>query len=220
MAGRETAEKPAKNVDLAAGTGASRVFIAYGNHTNMTSLAGWLRKLQQQAAPGAAICVVRDERLAVSKTARVAQQRLQEIQQAGGRVVRASAEALAALDAMRQLLARATSGDLSLDGEPIASQTVRDWLANNLPREVAALAREILGEDLQPDDNPDALLELLDRRKVVPLEEAARLSGLPGELIENYARTHPNRVGLFGGACPVVCQAVAPAAEGEAGGAG
>jgi hypothetical protein len=85
---------------------------------------------------------------------------------------------------------------------------------------VAQLARDILGEQPRAQESaPDALLELLEQRKVMPLEEAARLTELPQKLIEDYARTHPNRVVLFGGACPVVCQSVAATPKGEASGA-
>jgi hypothetical protein len=185
--------------------------VAFGNHTNMTSFASWLKKLPRPKI------VVRDERLPIPQTAKVTQQRLKELTQAGGRLVRADKEALAALDAMRRLMARATSGDLIRDGEPVAPQTVREWLAVNLPKEISKLAADILGEDVPGrEEPPDALLELLQKHKVLPLEEAARRSGLPQERIENYARAHPDRVCLFGGVCPVVCLAVAPWTPGEA----
>jgi hypothetical protein len=219
LLGHKTQEKPGKMADLAIGSGPSATFVAYANHSNMTSLAAWLRNLQKQSIP--AIRLVRDERLPISKNARIAQQRLDQIEQGGGRFIRPGAEALAALDAMRRLLARATSGDLSQDGVPVPAQTVREWLAANLPSQVVALSREIVGGELpreanQPTDaRPDALAVLLDEHKVLPLEEAARLTELPREWIENYARTHPHRVGLFSGPCPVVCQPVAPAPQRE-----
>lgn len=220
LMGRSTQERPAKNVDLATGSGDARVYIAYANQGDMRSLTAGLRRLQQLPMAGRTLCVVRDERIPVTKTAKGAQERLREIAEKGGRVIRVETEALAALDAMRRLLAQAISGDLSLNGDTIGPRTVREWLASNLPRGVAQLARDILGEQPRAQESaPDALLELLEQRKVVPLEEAARLTELPQKLIEDYARTHPNRVVLFGGACPVVCQSVAATPKGEASGA-
>jgi hypothetical protein len=96
LLGRDTKEKPTKLIDLAVDNGSSTVRIAFGNHVNSTSLARWLAKVQDQAAPN--LCVIRDARLGISATAKATQQRLRAIVQAGGRVVRVEAEALAALD--------------------------------------------------------------------------------------------------------------------------
>ena len=101
LLGIETREKPEKLINLAAGNGSATVRIAFGNHVNATSLARWLANVQDQAAPN--LRIVRDARLGISPTAKATQQRLGAIAQAGGRLVRIQAEALAALDAMRHL---------------------------------------------------------------------------------------------------------------------
>jgi AAA ATPase domain len=210
LLGRDTKEKPAKLIDLDAGNGSSTVRIAFGNHVNSASLARWLGKVQEQAAP--TLCIIRDARLAISPTARATRQRLEAIAQAGARVVRVEAEALAALDAMRHLLATATSGDLSLGGDTIEGSTVRDWLKRNLPKQAIDFAGELMGENARAgsDWQPDALLELLQNRKVVPLDEAIRLTELVADKIETFAKQHSDRICFFGGDHPVVCLAVAP----------
>ena len=184
------------------------VRIAFGNHANPTSLARWLAKMQEQAAPN--LCIVRDARLGISTTAKATQQRLGAIAQAGGRVVRIEAEALAALDAMRHLLATATSGDLSLGDDTVEGATVRDWLKRNLPKQVIDFAGELMDEGAQaePDWQPDDLLNLLRDRKVVPLDEAVLIEGV-ADKIETFAKKHPDRICFFGGNQPVVCLAVA-----------
>jgi len=133
-------------------------------------------------------------------------------------VVRVEAEALAALDAMRQLLTAATSGDLSSNGETVEPKTVREWLASNLPSAVQQFADALLGETALPQDaSADALLELVARRKVVSVDEAAQATSWPKEKIEGYARSHPLAIRWFGGTCPVVCLAVASVSTKETG---
>jgi hypothetical protein len=209
LLGKETTEKPEKLINLAAGSDGETVRIAFGNHVNPTSLARWLAKMQEQAAPN--LCIVRDARLGISTAAKATQQRLGTIGQAGGRVVRIEAEALAALDAMRHLLATATSGDLSLGGDTVEGATVRDWLKRNLPKQVIDFAGELMGGGAQddPEWQPDALLDLLQDRKVVPLDEAALLIEVVADKVETFAKQHPDRICFFGGNRPVVCLAVA-----------
>ncbi len=209
LLGKDTEEKPSKLINLAVANGSSTVQIAFGNHVHPTSLARWLGKIAQQAAPN--LCIIRDARLGISPTARVTRQRLEAIVKEGGRLVRVEAEALAALDAMRHLLAAATSGDLSLGGDTVEGTTVRDWLRRNLPKQVIDLAGELTGEEAPTsiDCQTDALLDLLQNRKVVPLDEALRLTELTVEKIKAFAGRHPDRVCFFGGDQPVVCLAVA-----------
>jgi hypothetical protein len=79
--------------------------------------------------------------------------------QAGGRVVRVEAEALAALDAMRRLLAVATGGDLSLGGDTVEGATVRDWLKRNLPTQITDFAGCILAA--QPENGDHSVPRIL-----------------------------------------------------------
>jgi hypothetical protein len=211
LLGKGTQERPSQLINLAAGNGSSAVRIAFGNHANSTSLARWLAKIQEQAESDSGLCIIRDARLGISLTAKATQQRLKAIVQSGGRVVRVEAEALAALDAMRHLLAIATSGDLSLGGETIEGLTVRDWLKRNLPRQISDFTTELLGEDVRAelDWQSDALLGLLQTRKIVPLDEAINLTELQGDEIKKFASQYPHRVCYFGGEHPVVCLGVA-----------
>jgi hypothetical protein len=191
--------------------GTSRIDVVFINHSNMGGLAATLKRLLDKKGPNSTLCLVRDQRLPISATAKVTRERLRKIEQSGGRVVRVEAEALAALDAMRQLLTAATSGDLSSNGEAVEPKTVCEWLKKNLPPEVRQFTDALLGNSvtLREDAGADALLELVGRRKVVSVDEAAQATSWPKEKIEGYARAHPLDVRWFGGSCPVVCLAVA-----------
>jgi hypothetical protein len=164
------------------------------------------------------LCVLRDARLAISAGATKTRERLEQIEREGGRVIRVEPEALAALDAMRRLVADATSGDLSRNGDTVEPATVREWLARNLPAQVAKLAGEILCEEpaVPADPRKDALFDLVSRIKVVPAGEAAGETGCTLEQLEAYARAYPLHLRWFGGSCPVLCQAVVQTPAGDA----
>lgn len=195
-------------------SGERQVEVVFVNQPSMQGLAASLRHLLRRRAPDASLCLVRDQRLPISRTATATQERIQQITQSGGRLVRVDVEALAVLDAMRQLLTAATSGDLSADGEAVEPTTVREWLRENLPHAVESLAAALLGEET-PAAGLDALLELLGQRKVMAVGEAAGTFEWPPEKVEEYARAHPLHLRWFGGVCPVVCLAVDAAAATE-----
>jgi hypothetical protein len=130
--------------------------------------------------------------------------RLEEIVAAGGKDIRVSAEALAALDAMRRILSKAKSEDLLLDGKTVTEQTVRDWFARNLARPLADLGEQLMGAG-KSAPAADALMELVKSRKVVGLMEAASATGLSLREIEDYTRAHPDDIHLFRGSAPVIC---------------
>src|SRR5262249_45783142 len=104
-----------------------------------------------------------------------------------------------------------TSGDLSLGGDTVEGATVRDWLKRNLPKQVTDFAGELMGKEARggPDWQPDALLDLVQNRKIVPLDEAICLTELTADKIQAFALRHPDRLCFFGGDQPVVCLAVA-----------
>jgi hypothetical protein len=109
-------------------------------------------------------------------------------------------------------LAIATSGDLSLVGDTVEGATVRDWLKKNLPKQVTDFVAELLGDKLSPelDWEPDVLLELLEKHKVVLLDEAVGRAELAPDKIKAFASQHPDRICYFDSEHPVVCLAVAP----------
>jgi hypothetical protein len=205
--------------------GARRLKVVLINQPSMISLASALRKLLERQRPGETLCLLRDTRLPISKNAKACLDRLQQIEDGGGRIVRVEPEALAALDAIRRMLTDATSGDLSLNGETVAAQTVRDWLRKNLPRTIEQLASALAvtgkgtAGKVPANAEADALLEFVAMRKVVAANEVAAVTGWSMERIEDYARANPVRLRWFGGSCPVVCLAISSAASTEVAGA-
>jgi hypothetical protein len=154
------------------------IAVAVCNAENMTSLATRLKRLGQLNAQKKydEFVVVRDQRLPIKATAKAAQQRLRELAENGVRVVRLSAEAYAALAALRRLLADAAAGDLTLDGRPVQPEELKAWLAQNTPPAVLEAVRAVAGAsaDTAPQqETASRVQELLVGRWIVPLETLA-----------------------------------------------
>jgi hypothetical protein len=140
------------------------------NQANMNSLAARLKRLKRQFATGrlARLVLVKDARVPLSPTANAARGYLGELEQQGAVVVVPSTESLAALDALRELVSDAKSGDLDCHGQPIPPKAVGEWLTANLSKCLHELVAEILGKstliapaattgirDLAPAGSPD-----------------------------------------------------------------
>ncbi len=209
LAGRKMRAGGEAGIEFEAQGCQGSVLVALCNHAHTPSLARKLKRLigqlDREAMPR--LRLVRHERLRIPPTAAKTRKYLEELQSAGARLVHPRPEALAALDAMRRLLAEATSGDLTHQGESVAEETVAAWLAANLPAEVSALLDELTGEPEggPPPPAPDgALLELLREDKVLDAAEAARRLGWTLEQMENHARQNPDSIGFVAGPAAVL----------------
>ncbi len=189
-----------KDVDVIIERDGAKVGVAVCNAENMTSLAGRLRRLGQLNAQKKfdELVVIRDQRLPIKATAKATQQRLRELADGGARVVRLSAEAYAALAALRRLLADAAAGDLTLDGRPVQPEELKAWLAQHTPAAVVEAVRAVAGE---AEDTPSQqelasrVQELLVGRWIVPLETIAADAKLTLDDLRDVAARES---GIFG----------------------
>jgi hypothetical protein len=185
--------------------GAPAVRISFCNQRNLTSLAARLRRLQQRGQPGPGLVLIRHKDLPVSHTARACRRRLDDLQEAGVLLLRPPREAMAALDAMRKLLADAKSGDLSLGGETVAPQSVLEWLRAQTPEPLSSLAEQISAREAEA--NPELrenLIELLSNEKLLPATEAARRLHCSSGDLRLLAERNPALFGWLDGAPPLV----------------
>jgi hypothetical protein len=191
------------------------ILVAFCNNSHMTSLAHRLRMLWTNLAGDERkrLVLVRDPRLPISPGARKTREYLEKLEAAGARLVRPNPEAVAALDAIRRLLAMAQSGDLVNGSESLKPQTVREWLATNLPGAVRKMMDELDGASIPPPNELDAILELLQEKLVISAEESARHTGLSLEQLEIDARANPDQIGYLAGP-PALMFYVAPATSG------
>ncbi|MGA2114761.1 MAG: ATP-binding protein [Bryobacteraceae bacterium] len=202
--GKWKAASGAGDIDFRLESPTARIDVSLCNQKNMNSLAARLRRLGDPARNGrsARLVLVRDPRLGIGKSAHATRRYLDDLAQAGARVVHPSIEALEALEALRSLLADARSGDLTRDGEPVGPETVQDWIARNMPPCLADLVGDIAGQDPVSPANAklrEDLLALLEERCMIGLEEAAREIGQEASVLRQSVLASPGAAGLLEG---------------------
>jgi hypothetical protein len=193
-----------KDVDVVIDRGGKKIAVAVCNAENMTSLASRLRRLGQLNARKQfdELVVLRDQRLPVSTSAKATQQRLRELAENGARVVRLSAEAYAALAALRRLLADAAAGDLTVDGRSVQPEELKAWLARNTPAAVAEAVRAVAGEAVETTSQQELasrVQELLVGRWIVPLQAIAADAKLPLDDLRDVAAREGSIFGVIRG---------------------
>ena len=152
------------------------------------------------------------------KPGRVASDLLAKLKERGAQEIYALPEALAALQAIRNMTAAASAGDLVQDGDVISQEEVTKWALANLPPQVEKLRDELAGKpsgDASGDASFSKLSALVTERKIVEAEAAARELSLSTEEVSACARRHPLEFGVLEGPPLVFFQAVdgQPAAE-------
>jgi hypothetical protein len=189
-----------------------RVAVAICNEANGRSLAGHLKKITEAWKPEAnqRLLLLRDTRIPIGRGARATHQRIDEVQQRGGRLVTVSQEAVEALAALRRLLSDAESGDLAHQGESVAPGAVERWIAGHLPTALDPLVSEFGSAGITRGLAP-ALAALLAEKKMVTLENAARSLEVTTGEVEECARSDPRQFGILGGSIPVLFQPVSAA---------
>ncbi|MGA9028492.1 MAG: ATP-binding protein [Steroidobacteraceae bacterium] len=196
---------PGLDIEIDEAAGATGIAVCQTQ--NMTRFAARLKQIGEalDRRQIRRAVILRDERLQISPTAKVTQARLQALQQRGQTVLRPGAPAYAAVTAARQLLADAASGDLSIDGDTVSSDEVRQWLLRVRP----AAAFEVLDNlDKAPSDVTDELLEklrtVLDGAWVLPLQQAGEAAGVDVTALAQRLTTGQRMVGLIAGTPSVV----------------
>jgi hypothetical protein len=130
--------------------GGARTGLSVCTQPNMNSLAARLKRLKSQFATQrlARLVIVRDLRAPLSQAARAARQYLDELEQRQAVIVHPPAESLAALDALRELLSDAKSGDLACHGETVSPQAVETWLSRQVSNGLRDFALSVVGPSL------------------------------------------------------------------------
>jgi hypothetical protein len=194
-----------------------RIGVSLCNAESMTSLAGRFRRLRKVADAKEGpekLVLLRDVRLPISPGAKKTREHLDELKQQGVCELRPSAEVLAALQALCSLLSDAKAGNLAHNGEPLEPKTVQDWLAAHLPRDLQDLLGELLappdiaGREEPEDDRFDRLVELIEVRHVMAVEEAATELGEPLAALEGCIRRNIQHLGSLSGPPAVLFQLV------------
>ncbi len=200
-----------KLIDFVIETPGAPIAVCLVNSTNPGAVARRVRKISEgwNAREFARLRLVRDARLPLSTNAPVTQDALKALRTRGARLIRPSAEAIAALDAIRSIWADAQSGNLAGRGEAVPSAVVLRWLAKRVPVALQELAAELMESGNEDAIFSSGLLEYLQKKSIVKLEDAADAVGASAEEVAAYARSHPSRVGYLAGPPQVLFDPVA-----------
>jgi hypothetical protein len=154
-----------------------------------------------------AVKVVRDPSV---KPGAKGQELLEAIKSRGAQVIHALPEALAALQAIHNMIASARSGDLTRDGEGIAEREVTQWALDNMPRQLEQLRDDLLGKETSRPYDPvlPRLAALVGERKVVEARIAANELDLTLEDVSACASRNPMQFGVLAGPPLVLFEAV------------
>lgn len=205
----EPMSEPGKKLGSAGKSGpgakSKRIGVSICTQSNMNSFTAQLKRLKKQFVPERLqrLVILRDARVPLSEGAKVARQQLAELEQKHAVVIYPPVEVLAALDALRELLSDAKSGDLACQGETVAPQTVEEWLVAQLPAALREFVQQVLtpvDDGEAPSDTPDidALNALLEKNPMQLLEAAAEMLQRPVDQIVATARRHPDQFRIIG----------------------
>lgn len=213
-----------QDVDLVlSGDAEGRVGVSFCNQENMTSLAGRLRRLKQlyesdDRPPVEKLVLIRHPSLSISATAKAARKNLDWLEHdAGAVVLHPSAEALAALQALRELISETRSGKLAHGGDPVDEATLTQWLRKHLSGPLEDLLGDLVGkpdfeQKVITDDShielEENLAELLNQHRVLALQSAVESLGCTAAQIQLTVSQRPSRFGVIEGNQPVLFQVV------------
>ena len=144
-------------------------------------LASQVRRLSQlfpKSLNVQKLVLLKDDRSPISRNAAATQKYLKELEVNDAIYHKVAPEAIAALDALRQLLADVKSGDLAFDGQNVEVRTVMDWLRSHLPESLTDLAEVMTlpsaGGGFDEPSLIEKLQELLNDRPICRVEEASQ----------------------------------------------
>jgi hypothetical protein len=186
-----------------------REFVVSLCHCRANTLPARLKKIDQFWKPGKTeLFIVLD---ATIKPGAKGAQLLHALKSRGAKEVLPLPEALAALQAIRDMIASARSGDLRQDGKTFSESEVTDWALSNLPPQLEQL-RDALAA-VRPDagiidPTLSKLAALLKDRKVIEADTAARELSVSLEEVSACASRHPMRFGVLAGPPMVLFQAI------------
>jgi hypothetical protein len=133
---------------------------------------------------------------------------LASLKQKGAREIHPLPEALAALQAIRTLVATARSGELFNGDDQVSEQAVADWALANLPPQVEELRDALTGSQPEREDPILSRLSgLIRERKIMAAASAATELDLALEEVSECARRYPMRFGLLDGPPLVIFEA-------------
>lgn len=200
---RQSDKRPPPGVDLVFEGPHGRVGLSLCNQQHYPSLSTKLGHLINPLREKQLdrLVVLRDSRLPLGPKARVNRAKRDQLLQHGALWIEPSIESLAVLDALRQLLADANSGEIDNRGHPIGRRTVEDWLLSNLNSDLNDLLEQMLPEEADPhqfSELLEALCELVERHYLVSVGDAAAMLSREEREVIDHLESQTDRIGVLG----------------------
>lgn len=210
-------------MDVLARSAAGTVPVCICNQNNMIALGNRFKKILDEAGPEnrrPGWVLVRDQRRQISDTAVRCREKLEQLKARGAKLVEVAPEVMAALGALRKMLADANTGDILHHGEAVAPPSVRDWLASHVPSVVEDFIEQVTAGSTT-EDNPaevdrgfePKLVEYLQEQCVASVQQAADHVRASAEEIAAYAQRNPAKLMYLAGPPAIVFCVVGAAAE-------
>lgn len=147
------------------------------------------------------LVLLRDERTPIRKSATKTLELIASLEKKDALFYRVSPEALAALDALRKLLADSQAGDLDIDGETLTFTTVLDWLRGHLDGALRELADVLITQDCGEIRSTltDRMQESLVENYVASAEVLSQELQVSANELVDAARNRPDLFGVVEG---------------------
>jgi len=194
----------------------ARIGISFCTQGHMTSLAGRLRRLQDRYEKNdlQKLVMLRDSRATISKNAVKTRDYLSQLTDSKeGVLLKPTAEAMAALDALRGLFGDAQSGDLAIDGKPVGVDSLREWMLQHLADPLQEFCEKLIsyqgvGRWTEIDELHDGVVEILQEQHVVGLQATAKKLNCSIERLEKLTEHAESAIGLIRGENSVLFEIV------------
>jgi len=149
---KSTSDEQLPDVHLILDGPTGEVGISVCVQSNMRNMGDQFKRLKAQFSLNrlTRLVIIQDDRVPLTKAAKVARQSLEELQDLGAIVSLPSQQVLAGLDALRDLLSDAKSGDLAFHGENVLPQATEAWLAKHLPEVLRKYVEDLTAADGPP----------------------------------------------------------------------
>ena len=210
-----------RDVDIILEGSGLKVGLSLCNQNNMKSLAGRFKRLRGQIKEIDldSMILIRHSELPISSRAKKTRTYLEELKQQKVRLLTPDTEVIAALDALRSLLADARAGDLANSGKTLGDGAVRRWLKEHLRGPAQDFLDDVISFHGPPDDGSSEilqdLLEFLEQERVAKLNDAAEKLQADLNIFKDCIRRHPRQIGYLEGPPPVIFQFIPESADSD-----
>jgi hypothetical protein len=208
-----------RDVDIILKNPSSKVAISFCNQQNLRSLAGRFKRLGNQIRESDfdKLFLIRHPELPISIEAKKTRKYLAKLKRINAIFFTPDIELMAALEALRSVLADAKAGDLSNSGNTLSSGTVIDWLKKTVVIPVSEFLNQIIGDNATTMGEDFEILQdlhsLLEEERVMKLVDAAVQLATEPDRLQTIARDYPGQIGFLQGPPPVIFQFIPQSAQ-------